>query len=163
MTEASVIAAPRLPADLERRIVARAMSYVGTPYVHRGRRPGLGGALDCVGVAVCVGKDEGLHFVDLDAYEEEPDPEDLLWALNECCDRIDPRRRAPADLLAFWLRGPDKPQHTAFEVWRGERGEEQVVHARLRRSSPGKSLVCKERLSSFWLKRLHSVWRPRWS
>lgn len=81
------------------RIVQVARGYVGTPFHHRGRLPGIG--LDCAGVAVCLGRELGLLPADFDvpAYNETPAGwEVLLW-----CDqhlRAVPREAMqPGDVL----------------------------------------------------------------
>jgi len=38
-------------------VIDRARSYVGTPFIHQGRRPGVG--LDCAGLIECAVKDCG--------------------------------------------------------------------------------------------------------
>jgi cell wall-associated NlpC family hydrolase len=52
-------------------IVTRAREYVGTPFRHQGRLPGV--ALDCVGLCACVGKSLGLEIHDVVDYRRRPD------------------------------------------------------------------------------------------
>jgi cell wall-associated NlpC family hydrolase len=48
-------------------IVAKARSYIGTPWGHMGRAPGI--ALDCAGILVCVARARGLVAADFDVPE----------------------------------------------------------------------------------------------
>ena len=63
------------------RIAAAARSYVGTPFVHHGRRPGVG--LDCAGVAFCAAWDAGLAVADNFSYGKLPKPDFLLDMLSQ--------------------------------------------------------------------------------
>ena len=46
------------------QIAEAVRGYVGTPFGHRGRSPGVGGALDCVGVVVCAAAEFGIELLE---------------------------------------------------------------------------------------------------
>lgn len=90
-------------------IVAIARSYVGTPFRHQGRMPGL--ALDCAGVVVCVAKELGLEngFKEV-PYGRHPHGGTLQRLCDEHMDRIS--LFGPGDvLLMTW---ESEPQHLAI-------------------------------------------------
>ena len=57
-------------------IAAAAESFIGTPFRHQGRRPGVG--LDCVGVWVCALRACGVEVEDVTTYRRLPDSKELL-------------------------------------------------------------------------------------
>ena len=65
-------------------IVATARSYIGTPFHHMGRLPGVG--LDCAGVLVCAARALALVAPDFDvpAYTPTPDGRQMI----EWCERF---------------------------------------------------------------------------
>lgn len=72
-------------------VIAMARGYIGTPFHHQGRTPGVG--LDCAGVLICVGRALGMVAPDFDVtgYVTTPDGRSLRgW-----CDRY--MRRIPRD------------------------------------------------------------------
>lgn len=88
---------------------AIARSYVGTPFVHQGRTPGV--ALDCAGVVICIARQRGHVAADFDVsnYAQQPDK----WSIIEACDehlmriRVDEAR--PGDVLV--MAWDSYPQH----------------------------------------------------
>ncbi len=60
-------------------IVRIARSYIGTPFHHAARAPGIG--LDCAGVLICVARELGLVDLNFDvpAYVQSPDGSMLKW------------------------------------------------------------------------------------
>lgn len=60
-------------------IVSVARSYLGTPFHHAARLPGVG--MDCAGVLICAARELGLVAPDFDvpAYVQSPDGSMLKW------------------------------------------------------------------------------------
>lgn len=89
-------------------IVRVARSYVGTPYHHRGRRPGVG--LDCAGELICVCRELGLREPDFDVpnYDKTPTGELLEWC-DRYMTRISKADMQPGD--AIGLITDVDPQH----------------------------------------------------
>lgn len=93
-------------------IVARARSYLGTPFAHRGRLPGVG--LDCVGVGICVARDEGLKPRDFDVppYLMVPDGVTLLKHCREHMDQVTQAQMRAGDMII--VRRGHLPQHAGI-------------------------------------------------
>ena len=108
------------------QIVNIARSYLGTPYRHQGRLPGV--ALDCIGVPICVAWAIGylpLSF-NVTGYRRVPDGHSLIRHLE---DRMDPVAQAdmqPGDVVcvAFDLF----PHHVGI-VGDYPRGGLSIIHA----------------------------------
>jgi hypothetical protein len=99
-------------------VVACARSYVGTKFVHQGRR--LGQALDCVGLILCVGEDlafedkNGVPLLRTD-YPDYPAQPKGRFVHDECVKRL--VRKSILDLKpgdVITLRLPTDPCHTAI-------------------------------------------------
>jgi cell wall-associated NlpC family hydrolase len=90
--------------------VALVRSYVGTPFVHQGRLPGVG--LDCPGPLICACRHFGLvpAAFDITGYPRIPDGTSLQ---RHCEQHLQPIQQAdmqPGDaILVAWQGGP--PQH----------------------------------------------------
>lgn len=107
--------------------VAVVRSYVGTPYHHQGRLPGVG--LDCAGVLICAAWACGVKPAgwDVNGYARQPDGETLRRICDEHLTAIDPAAMRAADvLLVRFRRGP--PQHLGI-VFDHPRGGLSMVHA----------------------------------
>lgn len=89
-------------------LVATARSYLGTPFHHQGRAPGIG--LDCAGVVVCVAHELGLSSADVRGYPRQPDPMRFRALLREHLVEL-PGEGAAGDVLTFWL---GREQHLAI-------------------------------------------------
>ena len=63
-------------------IALAARGYKGTPFHHRGRKPGA--ALDCVGVLICAARSVGIFPPDFDVPEYGQNPDGTMI---ELCDR----------------------------------------------------------------------------
>lgn len=150
--------------NTEPAIVA-ARSYIGTPFVHQGRQPGLG--LDCVGMVFCAFLAAGwqpLWTATADAIwrPEYPDPPDGQWVLDRFsseCDEIDETSRdalQPCDLMLFSRHTGDLPQYVTMisQVEDVRRPLLIHVHYAYRR-------VMENHFAPGFLPHLHSVWRVR--
>lgn len=105
------------------RIVEIARSYVGTPYHHQARQPGVG--IDCVGVIVCIARELGLidDGVDYTTYQRTPTDDGLLAILDSHLERLhDPSMAEPGDVLVFRLG--KWPHHVAIKT-----GADTLVHS----------------------------------
>lgn len=90
-------------------IVAIARGYVGTPFRHQGRIPGL--ALDCAGVVVCVAKELGLEgeFTEV-PYGKHPHGGTLQRLCDAHMDRVSLYGAGDVLLMAWEF----EPQHLAI-------------------------------------------------
>jgi len=89
--------------------VAAARSYIGTPFHHQGRVPGVG--LDCAGVIVCAAKECGYEIVDVAGYGRIPANGMLERMVAQHCDSIPFDQVKNGDILLFRFR--QEPQHLA--------------------------------------------------
>lgn len=91
-------------------IVATARSFIGTPFHHQGRLPGVG--LDCAGVPIVISWRHGIKPMDFDVtgYARAPDGSALKAYCDEHMVQISLEQLQPADVvLVRWRNGP--PQH----------------------------------------------------
>jgi cell wall-associated NlpC family hydrolase len=88
------------PMSARDTFLAAARSYIGTPYHHMGRAPGVG--LDCAGVPLCAARAAGLlpDDFDLPAYSRWPDGTLLAWC-DLHMERIERHQMAAGDVLAL--------------------------------------------------------------
>ena len=128
-------------------IADAALGMVGTPFKHRGRKPGV--ALDCVGVVLCAVWSAGCDLPDCIGYGPLPKADYLLQELGKRAKRIAWTSAHAGDVLLFEHRGND-PMHFGILVH-----GDAVVHAR---RAAGK--VIKEHLSEPLRMKVHSIWRP---
>lgn len=119
--------------------VAAARSFIGTPFHHQGRVPGVG--LDCAGVVVCAATACGYDVSDVAGYGRIPNQGMLEQAVLAHCDRIPLERVRTGDILLFKFLY--EPQHLAVF----DNG--MLIHAY---SSVGR--VVENGLDDAWLKRL---------
>lgn len=77
-------------------------SWLGTPYVHQGRLPGVG--LDCLGLVICLARETGYVAPDFDVgpYSPEGQRERLVEGLAEHLVEIDDP--VPGCFCAFEIR-----------------------------------------------------------
>lgn len=90
-------------------IVRVARTYIGTPFHHMGRLPGVG--LDCAGVLVCVARE--LHLVapdfDVPAYDPTPDGRSMVEWCNQYMRPVGQGNMRPGDVVL--LITDAHPQH----------------------------------------------------
>lgn len=106
--------------------VGRLMCYVGTPFVHQGRTPGVG--MDCPAPMICNARHFGMVPAgwDITAYPSDPDG-NLQPTLDTYLRRVprDELQLGDVVLNAFRLK---QPRHIAYIV--GERwGQWEMLHA----------------------------------
>ena len=136
------------------QIVTEARKWIGTQFRHQGRRRGQG--VDCVGLALCIGEDLGLHDVagspllrtDYQRYGSQPTTSIVH---DECCARLVRKELKnatiqPGDVLT--LRVPILACHVAI-VTNLAKGELGIVHA-----YAGSKKVVEHTLSEKWLHRI---------
>lgn len=148
-------AVPRVRVHSDRRrsdrsaLIAKiAKSYVGTPFRHQGRLPGVG--LDCVGVPICAMREIGIEVDEPDHYSMDPDSSVLIGCIREVADEIPASDIEPGDMLVFWWSKPDMPKHVAIYVGRG-----MMVHSYRSYRKTAMDHVDAMR------KNIHSAWRLR--
>jgi len=96
--------------------------YIGTPYSHQGRTPGL--ALDCAGVIECAAKDCGFDVVEYNrGYGRLPHKGQLAAAiLRQSWIRQASEKWAAGNILL--IRWKKEPQHLAVVT-----ENETIIHA----------------------------------
>lgn len=107
-------------------IVAQARAYIGTPFHHMGRQPGVG--LDCAGLLVCVARALGLVAPDFDvpAYTPTPDGHSMLRWCGEYMQPVFYPLMRPGD--AVLLITDLHPQHLAI-LGDYRHGGLSIIHA----------------------------------
>lgn len=90
--------------------VLTAYTFLGTPFQHQARLPGIG--LDCAGVVVCALKKCGYPVADRVGYGRIPANGIFTSAVTDHCDTIRQEDVQPGDLMLFAFR--DEPQHIAI-------------------------------------------------
>lgn len=90
-------------------IVAEARSYLGTPWVHMGRQPGL--AIDCAGVWICVCRARAYLAAtfDVPAYTQEPDGQLVRLCERYMGARVPQQSLRPGDGVV--IATATDPQH----------------------------------------------------
>ena len=148
--------------DLQRQIIADARSYVGTPFHHQQRVPGVG--MDCVAIPICIAEKRRLHYEDFRAYGREADGMKLEELLAKCCKPVALDQIQAGHILLFWIQRRNFFQHVGLYT-----GDGRMVHAhalltggQVREETlapqPG------EQRTIDWTKRLISAWEmvPTW-
>ena len=87
-----------------------ARSYIGTPYHHQGRVPGVG--IDCGGVVVCAAKECGYIIDDMNDYACTPSHGSFVAAVKSRFIEISIDEIALGDLMIFSFGF--EPQHIAI-------------------------------------------------
>lgn len=131
-------------------IVSVARSYIGTPYSHQGRFPGL--ALDCAGLVVCAALECGFDVSDVAGYSPTPDGVTFLAGIESQMDKIEISEVLPGDVLAFTF--VVDPQHAAIVTEIGD--QIRIVHAHM---SARKAV--EHGLDEKWVKRICAAFRFR--
>lgn len=129
--------------------IATARGFLGTPFVHQGRAPGLG--LDCAGVAVAAGRELGAEIDDFLGYGRVPSAGVFYEKLGQHCDRVQIREMRRGDFLIFEFDA--NPQHLAILT---EDSPTYILHA----SQPHRKVV-EHRMDEAWKKKIRAVFRMR--
>jgi cell wall-associated NlpC family hydrolase len=87
-----------------------AREFLGTPFHHQGRLPGVG--LDCAGLVVCAARANGYEVADVQGYASTPSQGLFMKALLEHCNPIAQADVLPGDLMMFAFKS--EPQHIAI-------------------------------------------------
>lgn len=114
---------PEAQIELSDKIVAEALSWVGTPFHHQGRKKGVG--VDCVGFLLEIFRPFGIVDFDMDGYARAPDQTLLVETLDQKAiklDVIDISIIQPVDILLF--RIGRREQHVALAT-----DNQNIVHA----------------------------------
>ncbi|HEY6021545.1 MAG TPA: NlpC/P60 family protein [Candidatus Paceibacterota bacterium] len=131
---------------MRRKFISAARGYIGTPFHHQGRLPGVG--LDCAGVIVCAAMECGLVIDDVAGYAMVPSNGLLEQAVIKHCYAIERNDVVSGDILLFrFLR---EPQHLAIF------DDGMLIHAY---NSVGR--VVENGFDDTWKKRLVGCYRLR--
>lgn len=129
--------------------IAVARSYIGTPFHHQGRLPGVG--LDCAGVTVCALQQCAYSVNDVQGYGRIPSQGLFKQAILAHCSQIAASDILPGDLLLFAFRSDE--QHLAII---SQLDPVMLVHAY---SDVGK--VVENEMDAVWQGRLRGCYRLR--
>lgn len=133
------------------RFLQAARSYLGTPFHHQGRVPGVG--LDCAGVVVCAAREAGMTIADQSGYAHQPFGGLFEQAVLAHADPVSRAQLLPGDLLMFAFGGD--PQHIA--VVQSLAGQDiYILHAH----SAARKVV-EQRLDGAWESNLRGCFRLR--
>lgn len=137
-------------------IIREARGFLGTPFVHQARKPGVG--LDCMGVLMEAGRQAGLPVQDFTRYSRQPNPNVLLYHFRRNFDEIPVEAAGPGDVLLFWWRQTRRlgrlPQHGGLIVDRV--GAPQGLGLLHSHEDSGK--VLEVDLEATWRPRILSAW-----
>lgn len=128
-------------------VVAVARSFVGTPFKHRGRQPGV--ALDCAGVALCSARELSIEHFDVEAYGRTPVNGLLDQTLADQPALVavaDPGSSRAGDILL--MRFGRHPTHVAILAG------DTIIH-----SYESVGQVCEHRFTREWQARVVKVFR----
>ena len=131
-------------------VVDAALSFVGTPYAHQGRFPGL--ALDCAGLVICAAQSAGIAVADVAGYSRVPDGVTFLAGIEAQMDRINMSDIQPGDVIAFTFL--KDPQHAAVVTAVEPRLKITHAHMRVRKT-------VEHDLDETWSKRICGAYRFR--
>lgn len=118
--------------------------FTGTPFVHRGRLPGVG--LDCAGVVVCGLRAFGVNAPNI-LYGPNPTEAELFDGLAAVASPKPVEDRLPSDVLTFAVGG--RQVHIGVYTGRLENGIECIVVPDRRRRIQTHALQL-ERVVSCW-------------
>ncbi len=129
--------------------VEKVRGYLGTPFHHQGRVPGVG--LDCAGVVVCALQDLGYPITDIKGYGRVPAQNLFLKSILSHFDSILLADIAPGDLMFFVF--VSEPQHIAVVS--------RIDPILLIHSYSQVKKVVENSLDNTWMKRLYGCYRLR--
>lgn len=126
-------------------LVIAARSYVGTPFHHGARLPGVG--LDCIGVVVCAASACGLPHIDQAAYPLRPNGQ-LRTALDSQLVRVPSASAGDVLLMSF----DGEPHHVA--LFTGAANTIIHAYATVRK-------CIEQPMADIWQSRVHGIYRFR--
>lgn len=114
-------------------IVNTARDYLGTPFHHAGRLPGVG--MDCVGLPICIMRELGMIAADFDVpnYVVVPDGKTMLKLCREYLWPIQQIDTRVGDLVVFAT--DVYPQHVGI-IGNYQHGGFSIIHAANNASPP---------------------------
>lgn len=129
-------------------IVAAARTFLGTPYQHQGRRPGV--ALDCLGIITCTADLLGHDDIeDVPDYRMNPDHERLLAECARQLVEIPVELMREGDIALFGFARRRIPQHFAILSSRST-----MIHAHR-----DTGYVLESSIDTYWTERLVCAYR----
>ena len=126
-------------------IIKTAREYLGTPFHHQGRVKGVG--VDCGGLAICVARDLGLPYVDVQGYSRTPSGGAFIRYLTASFDRVHVIEDGCILLMTF----SKEPQHVAIYT-----GNDAIIHSYF-----GVRKVTEHRLDGVWHSRITAIFKFR--
>lgn len=126
-------------------------SYIGTPFHHGGRVPGLNGGLDCGGMVIVAMTKTGMTVKDVSNYPEGDGIDMLTRVLSIHCERKDAASIEPGDLIV--LRDRTMYHHILYWTQAGT-----VIHAW---QTPSVNKVVETEMIQAWWAMVDSVWHIR--
>lgn len=87
-----------------------ARGFLGTPFAHQGRVPGIG--LDCAGLVVAACRENNYQINDVTGYSRLPSNGQFTNLVLEHCTRIELDEVLPGDVMMFRFR--EEAQHIAI-------------------------------------------------
>lgn len=134
-----------------------ARSYMGTPFQHQGRTPGVG--LDCAGLIICVCRELEIVEPDFDVsnYAQQPDKTSVIDACDKYLVRVKSEEMRPSDVAV--IAWDSYPQHLGI-VGKYPLGDGilTVIHAFCRQGEKDARVV-EHRLAPFMKKQVKRVYR----
>jgi cell wall-associated NlpC family hydrolase len=103
-----------------------ARQWIGTPYHHQGRLPGVG--LDCIGLLICAARELGYVPPDFNitGYRRVPDGHSLMRHMSEQFTQIDRADMAPGDYVCIAF---DRHPHHVGIIGAYPLGGLSIIHA----------------------------------
>jgi len=130
-------------------VIAKARSFIGTPFKHMGRIPGEG--LDCIGLIQVTLHECGLLLdKQTGGYGRAARPGMLIGGLEDTFQRVNPSEMREGDIILFSITS--EPQHVAWYT-----GDDTFIHAYA--LTPRR--VTEQRLNKQWRTRIRGVFRVR--
>ena len=139
-----------MTSTIRQQVVDAARSFIGTPYRHQGRFPGL--ELDCAGLVVCAAQKAGIRVTDVSGYSRIPDGVTFIGGIEAQMDKIELCNIQPGDVLAFTFL--TDPQHAA--VVTAVEPRLTIVHAHMRVRN-----VVEHELDDVWRTRICGAYKFR--
>lgn len=132
------------------RIIEVARTELGTPFHHQGRCSRVG--IDCIGLLVIIARTLGIQHTDRTDYPRRGTEMNLRRGLEGAgliqVDVAGYDEAQVGDILMFWIRYPNKPQHVGIKSDKG------MIH-----TYANVNRVVEHGINDWWKDRVCGVWR----